>query len=136
MSTRVHIDLTGATAPYVGDGWEAVTVTGDWDDVPHDRLRQMAADFYGVPIEQVGHPEPAEWPEERGGGDALVDAPIPSSTLPSTPRPRSPSASTSRPGTRRDAGNATAAPSTAAATTSPSARTAASPAGTSVTAAG
>lgn len=63
MSTRLHVDLTGSTAPFLGDGWKAVTVTGDWDNVPHGRLRDMAAEHFQVPVAQIGHPEPAEWPE-------------------------------------------------------------------------
>lgn len=63
MSTRLHVDLTGSTAPTLGEGWHAVTLFGEWDDVPAGRLRAMAAEHYQVPVEQVGHPEPAEWPE-------------------------------------------------------------------------
>jgi hypothetical protein len=64
MSTRLHIDLTGSTDPTLGPEWLSVIVVGEWDGWPAGRLRAEAAEHFKVPVEQVGHPEPAEWPED------------------------------------------------------------------------
>jgi hypothetical protein len=44
------VDLRGGNFP----GAQRVIVTGDWDATPA-RIREMAAEHYGVPLSQVGY---------------------------------------------------------------------------------
>lgn len=47
----VVVDLTGSR---LGPGWRRVELEMDENDRPHELIREQAAAYYEVPLEQVG----------------------------------------------------------------------------------